>query len=196
MKQSQNPPPLARLAALLLLLAMAIPAGAQTTIREGNDILVNMEIQNNKMGTEARVAAALAARNSIPVGCGVAGSDACFTIERVWPSAAYIRITAVADDCRNGTAARQVTVDSTTYQHQDDDWYPRYTCANPQVMTKYNQDYRHGYRDTCRAHEISSGQECLAKCLDTQIWREAGWIPLGGTEISRVGANGACETWK
>ncbi len=55
------------LAAFLLLAAIAGPAGAQTSVREGHSVLI-------KLGTEAQVIAALGVSN-IPTGCGETGND-------------------------------------------------------------------------------------------------------------------------
>ena len=116
---------LPHLAAFLLLAAIASPAGAQTSVREGHSVLIDL-------GTEAAVVAALGVSN-IPTGCGETGNDPCFTIARLFPVATYIEITATMDGCRNGNATRQVVVNNVTYVHEDDDYFPGFNCANPKT---------------------------------------------------------------
>ncbi len=176
-------PPLTKLTAFLLLAAVALPAGAQTVtkIREGHAV----NIRNQAPPT----------LTSATQKCGAGETDQCFTI---WPSAELIdkirffQLAAVTDTCKNEAGIR-VTVGGTTYELVDDDHFAPRTCNG--TMTKYDSGWRDGSPGSCRAHEIFRGAEsgCLAKCLSTQIYREAGWVnPVTGIATTRE----ACETWR
>ncbi len=97
-----------------------------------------------------------------------------------------VEIEAAMDNCKND-AGIQLTVGSTTYEFEDDDYFAGSNCDG--TMTKYNSNYRHG--SDCRANEEAVGEACIVKCSPTQIWRPAGWIvPIAGTRTT----SSVCET--